>query len=51
MIPNRGHLLVYNEAKRIKTAIVEMLGLSQKYYVENRMKQSGWKATLTIQKP
>lgn len=47
MIPDRGHLLVYDEAKRIKTAIVEMLGLSEKYYVENRMNQAGWKANLT----
>ncbi len=47
MIPNRGHLLVYDEAKRIKTGIVEMLGLSEKYYAENRMNQAGWKATLT----
>jgi pimeloyl-ACP methyl ester carboxylesterase len=50
MIPNRGHLLVYDEATRIKTALVEMLGLSEKYYTENRVKQSGWKASNT-QKP
>ncbi len=46
MIPDRGHLLVYDEAKRIKTAIMEMIKLSEKYYTENRMKQSGWEAKL-----
>ncbi|MCU0404130.1 MAG: alpha/beta hydrolase [Chitinophagaceae bacterium] len=39
MIPNRGHLLVFDEEKRIKSALYEMIGLSEKFYAENRVKQ------------
>lgn len=44
MIPNRGHLLIYDEAKRIKSAIRELIGLSEKYYAFNRIKQGSWAA-------
>lgn len=33
MIPKRGHLIAFLEIKRIKTAILEMLQLSKKYYL------------------
>ena len=46
MIPNRGHLLVHDEAKRIKSAIFEMAILSEKYYAENRLNQSEWEASV-----
>jgi pimeloyl-ACP methyl ester carboxylesterase len=46
MIPNRGHLLVFDEEKRIKSAIGEMIGLSEKFYAENRLKQGGWEASV-----
>jgi pimeloyl-ACP methyl ester carboxylesterase len=46
MIPNRGHLLVFDEEKRIKSAIGEMMGLSEKFYAENRQRQSKWEASL-----
>jgi esterase/lipase len=36
MIPNRGHLLVYDEAPRIKKAMIEMLQLSTVYYANQQ---------------
>jgi pimeloyl-ACP methyl ester carboxylesterase len=44
MIPNRGHLLVFDEEKRIKAAILEMMELSETYYAENRSSQGKWEA-------
>jgi pimeloyl-ACP methyl ester carboxylesterase len=45
MIPERGHLLVYDEAKRIKAGIAEMLLLSGKYYANNILHQSRLEAS------
>jgi pimeloyl-ACP methyl ester carboxylesterase len=45
MIPERGHLLVYDEAKRIKEGIREMLVLSKKFYAENRIEKGKWEAS------
>ncbi len=39
MIPNRGHLLVYDEAPRIKKAILEMMSLSESFYASRRAEQ------------
>lgn len=46
MIPERGHLLVYDEAKRIKAGIAEMLQLSEKYYADNILHQSSLEASM-----
>lgn len=46
MIPNRGHLLVYDEAKRIKSAMLEMMQLSERYYTAHRSEQSEYEASL-----
>lgn len=35
MIPNRGHLLIFDEAKRIKAGVSEMLLLSKKFFATN----------------
>lgn len=43
MIPNRGHLLVYDEATRIKKGMVELLGLSERFYAQNRLVRTGRK--------
>lgn len=47
MIPNRGHLLVFDEEKRIKTAIREMMNLSERFFTENRSTQGKWEAELS----
>ncbi len=49
MIPNRGHLLVYDEAKRIKSAMLEMMQLSESYYTAHRTEQSEYEASLIKQ--
>ncbi|MCU0373859.1 MAG: alpha/beta hydrolase [Chitinophagaceae bacterium] len=36
MIPNRGHLLIYDEAPRIRRAITEMLGQSAGFFARHR---------------
>lgn len=36
MIPNRGHLLIYDEATRIRKAIDEMLGQSAGFFARHR---------------
>ncbi len=33
MIPNRGHLISFSEMNRIKQAILEMMQLSNQYFV------------------
>jgi pimeloyl-ACP methyl ester carboxylesterase len=37
MIPNRGHLLIFDEAKKIKADVMEMLLLSKKFFAGNLM--------------
>ena len=49
MIPNRGHLLVIAEAKRIKMALLEMMKLSESYYTAHRTEQSRYEASLQKQ--
>jgi pimeloyl-ACP methyl ester carboxylesterase len=48
MIPDRGHLLVYDEAKRIKGAMLEMMQLSERFYTAHRTEQSGFEASLQL---
>lgn len=46
MLPNRGHLLVFKEEKRIKRAMYEMMGHSEKFYASRQLHQERWQAVV-----
>jgi len=46
MLPNRGHLLVFKEEKRIKRAMYEMMGLSEIFYASRQLHQERWQAVV-----
>ena len=51
MIPGRGHLIAFNEQKRIKKALLSMLDLSEKFYAQRTgVKKDSYQAGITNSK-